>query len=152
METREGQSEGGAPRPIREGLFLGRLEQLEDISLAGTKCDSCGETSLGCVALCPNCGSDRVEELRLSHRGIVWTYTVARHRPPGNYRGPESFVPFGIGLVELPEGLRVVSTLDCQIDSLEVGLPVTFTPYLLQEKEGGAVVAFTYRQAAEATS
>jgi uncharacterized OB-fold protein len=152
VETRTKLSESAAPRPIREGLFIGRLEQLQDISLAGTKCDTCAETSLGSVTLCPNCGSDRVAALRLNNRGIVWTYTVARHRPPGNYRGPEPFVPFGIGLVELPEGLRVVSTLDCAIDSIKVGLPVTFTPYILQDKEGGAVVAFTYRPAAEAAS
>jgi uncharacterized OB-fold protein len=152
VDTRTIQNETAGPRAIREGLFVGRLDQMEDISLAGTKCAACGETSLGCAALCPNCGSDRVETLRLSNLGIVWTYTVARHRPPGNYRGPEPFVPFGIGLVELPEGLRVVSRLDCAIDTIRVGLPVTFTPYLLQEKEGDAVVAFAYRPAAGASS
>ncbi len=151
VETQTSEPGNTAPRPIKEGLFLGSLQRLDDISLAGTKCASCGETSLGRVMLCPNCGSDRVEELRLSDRGIVWTYTVARHRPPGNYRGPEPFVPFGIGLVELPEGLRVLSTLDCEIDSIRVGLPVTFTPFLRHEKDGDAVVAFTYRPAAEAT-
>ncbi len=151
METQTSENGNPAPRPIKENLFLGSLQRLDDISLAGTKCISCGETSLGRVTLCPNCGSDRVNELRLSDHGIVWTFTVARHRPPGNYRGPEPFVPFGIGLVELPEGLRVLSTLDCEIDSIRVGLPVTFTPFLRHDKDGDVVVAFTYRPATEAT-
>lgn len=147
-------NEGGRPaaRPIREGLLLGTLSGVDKVSLAGSLCASCGETTLGSVPLCPNCGSDRVTELRLSDRGIVWTYTVARHRPPGDYRGPEPFVPFGIALVELPEGLRVMSRVDCDIDKLRVGLPVMFTPYLRHDKDGSEVVAFTYKPAEGAAS
>ena len=141
-----------ATRPIREGLLLGAASGLDHVSLAGSACASCGETTLGSVALCPNCGSDQVKELRLSNRGIVWTYTVARHRPPGDYRGPEPFVPFGIGLVELPEGLRVMTRIDCDIDTLRVGLPVVFTPYLRHDKDGSDVVTFTYKPAVEAAS
>jgi uncharacterized protein len=140
------------PRAIRDGLFLGSLSDLNDVSLAGTRCVACAETSLGSVSLCPNCGSDRVQSLRLGHDGILWTYTVARHRPPGDYRGSEPFKPFGIGLVELAEGLRVMCTLDCELDQLRVGLPLRFSPFLRNDKDGGTVVAFTYRSAGESAS
>ena len=152
MNTGTRGNDGQEARAIREGLLHGRLSVLDDVSLAGTRCASCGETSLGSVALCPNCGSDRVEDLRLGDNGTLWTYTVARHRPPGDYRGPEPFMPFGIGLVELAEGLRVMSTVDCPVDQLRVGLPLRFTPYIRQDKDGGTVVAFTYRPVRESAS
>ena len=41
--------------------------------------------------------------------------------PPGAYKGPEPFVPFALGLVELPEGLRVMSPLEGDIDALKIG-------------------------------
>jgi len=137
------------PRPIRDGMFLGSLSDLEDLSLAGTRCADCAETSLGSVSLCPNCGSDRVHTLRLGNDGILWTYTVARHRPPGDYRGPEPFKPFGIGLVELAEGLRVMCPLDCALDELRVGLPLRFSPFLRHDKDGSTVVSFAYRSVSE---
>lgn len=135
-------------RPIRDGLLLNAGEALERVRLAGTYCVTCHETSLGVVQFCPNCGSDRVQALPLSNRGTVWTYTVARHKPPGDYRGPEPFVPFGIALVELPEGLRVVSRVDCDVAQIRVGMPVDFTPYLRHDADGGTVLTFTYKPAA----
>jgi uncharacterized protein len=150
--TSNGEKNGTGPRAVREGLFLGGLSHPEEVKLAGTRCSSCGETSLGGVALCPNCGSAQVEVVRLGDHGTLWTFTVARHRPPGDYRGPEPFEPFGIGLVELPEGLRVMSTLDCPLEQLRVGLPLRFTPFIRHDKDGGAVVAFTYRSEQESAS
>lgn len=135
-------------RPIREGLLLNVGQELGNVRLAGTHCVSCRETSLGSVELCPNCGSDQVQILPLGNRGTVWSYTVARHKPPGDYRGPEPFVPYGIALVELPEGLRVVTRVDCDVEQIRVGMPVDFTPYLRHDADGGTVVTFTYTPAA----
>jgi uncharacterized OB-fold protein len=137
-------------RAIREGLLLGALSDLSQVRLAGTCCAACGETSLGSVALCPNCGGDALAVIGLSNHGSLWTYTVARHRPPGNYRGPEPFAPFGMGLVELPEGVRVLATLDCAVADLQIGLPLQFKPYLLLDSEGAEVVTFGYASASEA--
>lgn len=145
------QSVASRIRPIREDLLLDVGAPLQHVRLAGTHCAACGETLLGIVRLCPNCGSERLAVLPLANRGTVWTYTVARHRPPGDYRGPDPFVPFGIALVELPEGLRVLARLDCDIDRIQVGLPVEFTPYLRHDADGTTVVAFTYTPAAEAS-
>lgn len=123
---------------------------LSDVRLAGTRCAICKETSLGLVPLCPNCGSDRVSELPLSNRGTVWTYTVARHKPPGDYRGPDPFVPFAIALVELPEGLRVVSRVDGNVEKIDVGMLVDFTPVARHDADGTTVIAFTYQPAKSA--
>lgn len=143
---------GPAVRPIREGLLDGNLLDLNQVALAGTSCSSCEEVSLGHVPLCPNCGSSSVKPLRLSDKGTVWTYTVARHKPPGDYRGPDPFVPFGIALVELPEGLRVMTRVDCDLEQLRVGLPVEFTPYPRHDADGSITVTFTYKPTTERAS
>jgi len=132
--------------PIREGLLSGSLMELEGIRLAGGKCTSCGETSLGKKSVCPNCGRDTVREVSLSDRGVLWSFTVVRHRPPGNYKGPEPFVPFGLGLVELPDGLRVLSPIQCDIDKLKIGLDLRFKPYVRLDAERD-VVAFAFESA-----
>ncbi len=129
--------------PIREGLLSGSLSQLDSVRLAGSKCTSCGETSLGKKTICSNCGRDTVREVSLGDHGVLWSFTVVRHRPPGNYKGPEPFVPFGLGLVELPEGLRVLSPIQCDIDKLTIGLELRFKPYIREDAERD-VVAFTF--------
>jgi len=132
--------------PVREGLFNGPLSDLGRVTLAGCRCASCGETSFGSKTLCPNCGRDTVRDIPLSPRGVLWTYTVVRHKPPGNYKGPEPFVPFGLGLVELPEGVRVMAPIHCDIERLKIGLELEFHPYV-REDEGREVVAFSFQPA-----
>lgn len=74
---------------------------------------------------------------------MLWTYTVSRHRPPGDYRGAEPFEPYGLGLIELPEGIRVMSPLHGDIDELEIGAAAEFAPYVRREADG-EVVAFSF--------
>jgi uncharacterized OB-fold protein len=129
--------------PIRDGLLTGPLAELDRVSLAGCRCTSCGETSLGATTICPNCGGDAVRQVALSSRGVLWSFTVVRHRPPGNYKGPDPFVPFGVGLVELSDGLRVLSPIRCDLDKLSIGLELQFKPYVRKE-DGREVVAFAF--------
>jgi uncharacterized OB-fold protein len=129
---------------IHEGLLSGPLMELDRVRLAGCRCDACGETSLGSRTICPNCGGDSVHDVSLSDRGVLWTYTVVRHRPPGNYKGPDPFVPFGMGLVELPDGVRVLSPIQCDIAKLKIGLPLRFKPYVRKDEAGREVVAFAF--------
>jgi len=136
----------GAPRdrvPIREGLLSGPLSRLDAVRLAGSKCTACSETSLGKRSICPNCGRNTVQNLSLSDRGVLWSFTVVRHRPPGNYMGPQPFMPFGLGLVDLPDGLRVLSPIECDIDRLRIGLKLRFKPYVRSDPDRD-VVAFSF--------
>lgn len=130
--------------PIRAGLLTGSLADLSTVRLCGCRCDQCGEMSFGERPLCPNCGSEAVRNVALADHGTLWTYTVVRHRPPGDYRGPEPFAPFGLGLVELPDGLRVLSPIDCAVDQLRVGLPLRFKAGLRHDKDGRDTVTFSF--------
>lgn len=133
--------------PIREDLFAAPLWPLEQVRLRGSRCRSCGETFLGKRPACENCQSEDLEELALSKRGKIYSYTIQRYRPPGDYIGPDPFVPFAVGLIELPEGLRILSSLkDCDVDSVKIGMDVELeVEKLHQDPEGNAVITFRFK-------
>jgi uncharacterized OB-fold protein len=83
----------------------------------------------------------------------LWTYTVIRNRPPGDYRGPEPFKPYGVGLVELPDGIRVLSPLGGDVNRFTIGAEMVFEPYCLyRNAEGAEVIAFRFVPAEGASS
>ena len=131
-------------RPVKDGLLAGPLDRLDEVRLCGTRCAVCREVALGRNEVCLNCGGDAVAAEKLADRGVLWTFTVVRHRPPGDYRGPEPFEPFGLGLVELPEGIRVMAPIGCDIDRLEIGMPLQFRPLVRSDADGVETVHFDY--------
>ncbi len=136
--------------PIREGLFTSPLDDPGQVTFMGSRCAACGEVALGKQAACGNCGGDQMAEILLSRRGKLWTYTVIRHRPPGDYKGPDPFVPFGLGLVELPEGLRVLSPLACALGVLKIGMDLELEVYpLFRNDKGNEVMAFRFKPVQE---
>lgn len=128
--------------PIRQGLLSAPLSPLEDVRLLGSKCRDCGEVGLGEVSSCQNCAGEKLTVIPLSPTGRLWTYTVIRNRPPGDFKGK---VPMGEGLVELPEGIRVKSPLGGDLEKLEIGMDLRFIAYPLYENEKGEeVIAFRF--------
>jgi uncharacterized OB-fold protein len=63
----------------------------------------------------------------LSTVGTLWTCTVQRFAPksPPFIAPDDSFRPFALGYVELPEGIRVMAVLDAEdLDSIRIGMAV----------------------------
>lgn len=95
--------------PIQPGLFTWPSEQPQ---LIGSRCRDNQVVAFPAQKNCPFSGSLNVEEIRLSRRGRLWTWTVQAFPPPAPYSGSrEGFQAFGVGYIELPEGLRVESRL-----------------------------------------
>jgi len=135
-------------RAIREGLLTEPLDDLPSVRLIGSSCTGCGEVTLGNSAFCPNCGADDLTEVVLSSEGELLTYSVIRHQPPGNYKGPVPFRPYGIGLVALEQGVSVVSPLEIDIDDLAVGLCMRFEAFpLYADEQDIEVIAFRFTEA-----
>lgn len=131
---------------IKEGLFTTPLSPPEQVRLIGSKCKACGEISLGKRQTCSNCGGGNLEEIPLGRRGKLWTYTVIRHKPPGDYKGPDPFLPFGLGLVEMPEGIRVLSPIQCDLEKLNVGMELEMEVYPLYiDENNNEVMAFRFK-------
>jgi uncharacterized OB-fold protein len=89
--------------PVREGLFTRSAPH----RLLGSRCEVCGRHHFPRHDTCPYCGADDVAPVELSGTGRLWSWTAVTTAPPG-YRGE---VPYGFGVVELPEGIRIVSRL-----------------------------------------
>ena len=132
--------------PIREGLLTTPLSPMEQVRLIGSKCKGCSEISFGKRETCSSCGGKDLEEIPLGRKGKLWTYTIIRHKPPGDYKGPDPFMPFGLGLVELPEGIRVLSPIQCDLKKLTVGMELELEVYPLYTDENKKeVMAYRFR-------
>jgi uncharacterized OB-fold protein len=61
---------------------------------------------------------------------------------------PEPFRPFAMGLVDLPDGLKVLTRVEVEPDAIRIGMPLKFHPFVLRWDEAGAeVVAFDFQAA-----
>jgi uncharacterized OB-fold protein len=129
----------GAAVPVRQGLFDTGDDEPR---LIGSRCRRCSGHHFPRHATCPYCASDEVEETRLSPRGTLWAFTAVTAAPPG-YRGE---VPYGFGVVELPEGVRVVTRLtEPDPAALRVGQPMELVVVALHEDDdGNEVVTYAF--------
>lgn len=128
--------------PIRQGLFTWPASP-QDVRLIGSRCSQCGEITFPQQEFCPQCCTRTAEPVPLSRRGWLYSYTIVHHQTPG-YQGP---APYGIGLVELPEGLRVLAPI-ALVDSqpLHAGMELELTLEALFDDEGGnRVMAYKFR-------
>lgn len=116
--------------PAIEGWFTTGPEP----ALVGSRCTTCTSTyfpptlSTG-VGFCrnPACDGETFEEVELSRRGRIWSYTDAQYQPPPPYIAPhaegDSYVPFALAAVELAEGIVVLGQVadGYGVNDLKVG-------------------------------
>jgi len=120
--------------PVRAGLFT----EGDAPRLLGGRCDECGNHSFPRHDICPYCAAPDVRPVELSATGELWAWTAVTTAPPG-YGGD---VPYGFGVVELPEGLRVVSRLtESDPARLRAGQRVHLVVVPVQRDEDGRPVS-----------
>jgi uncharacterized OB-fold protein len=97
--------------PAIEGWFTTGPEP----ALIGSSCTTCGSVFFpkfaGEGAFCRNpvCAGETFDDVELSRRGRIWSYTDAQYQPPPPYIPvSDPFEPFALAAVELPEGLVVL--------------------------------------------
>ena len=132
-------------KPIQEGLYTWPSDRPQ---LIASKCRDCGEVAFPKQASCPACTGSSTDEIRLSHRGKLWTWTIQRFAPPPPYSGDRGhFAPYGVGYVEMPEGVRVEGRLTTSDpDRLAIGMDMELVvvPFRTDD-EGNEVVTFAFR-------
>lgn len=106
-----------SPTSVAPGLFtIG-----DQPHLLGSCCESCGAQLFPATDGCPYCGSVAVSPCELPTTGRLWAWTAVSSSPPG-YGGP---VPYGFGVVELGERIRVITRLtESDPAALEFGQPM----------------------------
>ena len=120
----------------------------EDPRLVGSKCTSCGTYYFPETISCsnPGCREKKVERAYLSKRGRLWTFTVQHYPPPPPFKAKDPFVPYGIGLVELPENIRVAGILtEADPKKLKIGMEVELTLETMYEEDGKEYVTWKFR-------
>lgn len=133
--------------PIADGLFTWPASSPQ---LIASRCLSCGEVAFPKQSGCPNCAEDSTEEVLLARRGKLWTWTVQHFPPPHPYAGDtDAFIPFGVGYIELPEGIRVEARLSTSDpDELEIGMEMELAIEKFAEREDGAeLMTFVFQRA-----
>ncbi|MDT5247361.1 MAG: hypothetical protein QOD36_4737, partial [Mycobacterium sp.] len=91
--------------------------------------------------MCPACSSLDWDTVESSGRGTVYSYVMPRHPPM-----PLMEYPYIVALVELDEGVRLVSNL-CEIapGDVEVGMPVEVFYQRFDTLDGKDIVLHQFR-------
>ena len=102
--------------PDNEGFWEGVKRQ----ELVLQRCQGCGTWSHPPRPMCPKCRSSEREWAPASGRGTVHSWVTYRDSPHPGFQAPYSVV-----LVELEEGVRMVSNLvDVKPEAVTIGMPV----------------------------
>jgi uncharacterized OB-fold protein len=129
---------------VEEGLFTIPSSSADEPHLIGSKCIFCQEVVFPRQQACPNCCSDRVAEILMGPKGTLFSFTNVNRPVPEGYKGP---VPYGVGLVDLPEGARIVAYLtESDPEKLKVGMDLRLIiDRLFTDEEGNEVVGFKFK-------
>lgn len=131
---------------MREGLLVGDGGPLR---LVAGVCASCGAVQFPRPVACAQCGGS-IDERHLDGEGAtLWGWTSVQAAPPG-YTGP---VPYGFGVVELVEGVRIVTRLtESDPSRLSFGQPMRLVADVVDvdtdaDPDGVEVVAWAFAPA-----
>lgn len=122
----------------------------ENPQLIGSRCGSCGAATFPVQEFCPSCSKPDMSDLLLPRRGTLVAWTTQGFLPGAPYAGretAETFTPFGVGLVQLDDVLRVEGRLtEHDPAKLEFGMQVELTmiPFFVDD-DGDEVATFAFR-------
>ena len=113
----------------------------EKYMLIGGKCEN-GHVHFPKRSICPVCGSRNVEEIELSGKGKVISWTIVRNPPSGF----EYYKPFPLALIELEEGPIVLAQLtDVDPEEIDFGMEVEVVTKKIREFEEDGIILYGYK-------
>jgi uncharacterized OB-fold protein len=116
------------PAPIVTSETQGFWSAAREGRFVVPTCDACDKAHWYPRAICPFCGSDKVQWRNASGRGTIYTFSIMR-------RAKE---PYAIAYVTLAEGPTMMTNLvDCDFDKLSIGQAVNV---VFKDTEGGPPV------------
>ena len=137
--------------PAVEGWF--RMDP-DDPRLLGTRCTSCKtyffpkETT---YCRNPSCAGTEFEEVPLSRRGKLWSFTNNCYPPPAPFVAADPFEPYAVAAVELEEEKMVVLgqvVPGVGVDQLKAGMEMELVLGKLFEDEDNEYVVWHWRPVA----
>jgi uncharacterized OB-fold protein len=124
--------------PFWEGIFE---EDAVGGRLLGNKCKSCGKIYFPKAQFCFNCFDKGVKEVGLSRRGKLYSYTIGRmastHFQP----------PYAVGLIDLPEGVRVFAPLIMTEDeTYTIGMEMELVIEELWRENHNQIIGYKFKR------
>lgn len=111
---------GTRPRPVVNRDNAGFWEGVGRHRLLIQRCVGCGTLRLPWLPGCNACGSPKWDTVEASGEGTVYSYVVMHHPP-----FPAFEPPYAVGLIELAEGVRMVSNvIGVAPGKVRIGMPV----------------------------
>ena len=98
------------PRPLApqaSSFSVPFWRELAEGRLTSTRCKACKEWSFPPRPICTRCGSDAPQWQSLSGRGRLYSCTRV-HAAGGAFA---AFAPYSVGIVDLDEGLRLLTRI-----------------------------------------
>ena len=96
--------------------------------LIGARCPDCVAITFPFQSSCPRCGNAEMEQHLLPRQGTLWTWTTQEFLPKEPYASGETmetFRPYGVGMVQLGDEVRVEGRLtESEPSKLRIGMPV----------------------------
>jgi uncharacterized protein len=133
--------------PVAEGLWRTNDDEPR---LVGSRCDGCGETRFPVAGSCARCTGTSMTTVDLPTRGTLWSWTIQgflpKNPPYAGLETPLTFVPYGVGYVELPGACIVESRLtENRPEHLRIGMPLRLVliPFTT-DGEGREVLTFAF--------
>ena len=124
----------------------------DEPQLIGARCSECSAATFPAQSRCPRCGTATMAELPLPRRGTLVAWTTQGFPPLVPYAGDptgESFKPFGVGLVQLDDIVRVEARLtESDPAKLAFGMEVELEIVPFYEDEAGdEIMTFAFAPA-----
>jgi uncharacterized protein len=122
----------------------------DEPQLIGGKCGDCAAVAFPLMPSCPRCGATAVERHLLPRRGTLHTWTTQEFLPKEPYAGGETletFRPYGVGLVQLGDEVRVEARLtEADPNALDFGMAVelAIVPFRTDD-DGTQVMTYAFR-------
>jgi uncharacterized protein len=100
----------------------------DEPQLIGARCEACAAVTFPFQSSCPRCGATTMSRHLLPRRGRLWTFTTQEFLPKEPYASGETletFRPYGVGLVQLGDEVRVEARLtESDPAALRIGMEV----------------------------
>jgi uncharacterized OB-fold protein len=123
-----------APRPTEDSAVY--WDAVARRELVAQRCTVCGELRHPPRPMCPHCRSLEWQEQRLAGTGSLYSYAILHHP-----RSPRFEYPVLAALVDLDEGVRIVSNL-VGVAPADIRIGMRLTVDFEPTTEEGAVPVF----------
>ncbi|QJT02682.1 hypothetical protein G9272_22235 [Streptomyces asoensis] len=136
QKAQDRQERPRRPRPVVNRDNAGFWEGVRRHRLLVQRCTACDTLRFPWLPGCNACGSAEWDTVEAGGEGTVFSYVVMHHPS-----FPAFSPPYAIGLIELAEGVRIISNVvDVPYDKVRIGMPVELEFRAYDDEDGELVL------------